>query len=124
MKCVNKERHAARMQYFIGLLGGVCNRCKSTEQLEFDHIDPNTKEFNISKKVRCRDSVVLSELTKCQLLCKKCHDEKTLTEDGEKYKSQHGMRSMYLHHKCRCVLCRNAHNDYMREYKRCKNAKV
>lgn len=59
----------------IELLGGKCTKCGSTENLQFDHIDPTSKDFNISSNL---DSVRLwQELMKCQLLCEPHHREKT-----------------------------------------------
>jgi 5-methylcytosine-specific restriction endonuclease McrA len=44
----------------------------ATEGLEFDHIDPSTKEFTISGLSRAWD-VLVTEAAKCQLLCRPCH---------------------------------------------------
>jgi hypothetical protein len=69
------------MNYFreilIEKLGGKCVECGCTETLEFDHIDPSTKSFNISAGYHKPKEVLEEELTKCQLLCNKCHIEKS-----------------------------------------------
>jgi len=69
------------MNYFreilIEKLGGKCVECGCTETLEFDHIDPSTKSFNISSGYHKPKEVLEEELSKCQLLCNKCHIEKS-----------------------------------------------
>ena len=42
------NRRANRRVGLVAWLGGKCERCDETENLEFDHIDPESKEFNIS----------------------------------------------------------------------------
>lgn len=55
-----------------------CAKCGSTKDLQLDHINPETKITNRiwswSKNRR------EEELKKCQVLCKKCHKEKTVLE--------------------------------------------
>lgn len=63
------------------LLGGVCVICKTTEDLEIDHIDPMTKEFRITDVLTMRAELRLRELGKCQLLCTDCHSDKTEDDD-------------------------------------------
>jgi hypothetical protein len=69
------------MNYFRQILtekmGGKCVKCGCTEALEFDHIDPTTKSFNISAGYHKPMEVLEEELAKCQLLCVSCHREKT-----------------------------------------------
>lgn len=60
-------------------LGGLCVSCNMSNNLEFDHIDPNNKSFEISHAIAKHmawDKLV-AELSKCQLLCKPCHIIKT-----------------------------------------------
>lgn len=58
--------------------GGKCISCDyKTYQgaLEFHHLDPNEKDFNIGQ-VKCRSlNAIKSELDKCILLCANCHRE-------------------------------------------------
>lgn len=50
------------------------NRCNGV--LEFHHIDPNEKDFNISSvKTHKFNNKVIKELDKCILLCSNCHRE-------------------------------------------------
>jgi 5-methylcytosine-specific restriction endonuclease McrA len=59
--------------------GGKCNRCgyyKSVYALQFHHIDPAEKDFNIGQKGSTRAwATVKAELDKCVLLCANCHFE-------------------------------------------------
>ena len=76
-----------------------CVVCGATKSLEIDHIDPDLKSshriWSWSKERR------EAELAKCQILCYKCHKQKTiLWREGQR---AHG-RSMYRYG-CRCDLC-------------------
>jgi 5-methylcytosine-specific restriction endonuclease McrA len=59
--------------------GGSCQKCgydKCVSALEFHHLDPNEKDFNISKSGHSRSwERVKNELDKCVLLCSNCHKE-------------------------------------------------
>lgn len=58
--------------------GGKCEICgydKCVEALEFHHLDPNEKEFNISiANVKSWENIK-KELDKCILVCANCHRE-------------------------------------------------
>ena len=59
-------------------LGGKCVKCGTTEGLQFDHIHPKNKSFEITRKLLMADKEKFQEeLDKCQLLCYDCHLEKT-----------------------------------------------
>ena len=78
------DRYARRMAWARDLLGGQCAHCGSAESLEFDHIDPSTKEFTIGQRMAGGSQKrIEAELAKCQLLCKSCHEEKSLGETGQ-----------------------------------------
>jgi 5-methylcytosine-specific restriction endonuclease McrA len=59
--------------------GGKCVRCgynKSVEALEFHHINPDEKEFSISKTGNTYSwEKIKEEINKCLLLCSNCHRE-------------------------------------------------
>lgn len=117
-----RERWLARKAEGIALLGGKCIRCGSIQDLEFDHIDRNTKLFNPNKGTRKYDAW-LKEVKKCQLLCKACHKEKS-HESGDtgfqqRYGNiEHGTPWMYNKYKCRCTSCKEAWSIYRREWRR------
>lgn len=116
----HRERELARYQRnksaAIEQLGSECVNCGSKEDLEFDHIDPNTKSFNISSMWSVSPERREKELKKCQLLCRNCHDEKTFGEIRRSRK--HGTHAMYKRGKCRCEVCRDFFESYRREWRR------
>ena len=58
--------------------GASCAKCGATGWLEVDHIDPKAK---ISHRVWSWEETRRElELGKCQVLCRKCHQEKTSAE--------------------------------------------
>lgn len=84
---------------------GPCKVCGTWEDLEVDHIDPSQKQYKISTIWSRSQEVRDNELTKCQVLCKKHHLEKTLAERPQ---PEHGTVNMYDDHACRCDDCRSA----------------
>ena len=81
-------------EILIEKLGGKCVECGCTEALEFDHIDPSTKSFNIAAGYTKPKEVLLAEVAKCQLLCNKCHIEKTKKDSKFRPKSCAGGRPL------------------------------
>ena len=72
-----KFRRASVKQILIDLKGGKCEICgynKSNNALEFHHINPLEKEFNISHS-SAKLSSLKEEASKCMLLCANCHRE-------------------------------------------------
>lgn len=67
----------------LALLGNRCYSCGCTQDLEFDHIDPATKDPKIKGDTRqgfpwsWSWNRIEIELSKCQLLCEDCHKQKT-----------------------------------------------
>jgi len=106
-----REYYAKRIESLKARLGGVCVSCGSTEDLEFDHIDPESKSFSISELMKYSKEVVDSEIEKCQLLCSHCHKIKscsdrgqTLTVDKNGDRVVHGTPSGARH--CGCNECK------------------
>jgi hypothetical protein len=81
-------------EILIEKLGGKCVECGCTETLQFDHIDPSTKSFNIATGYTKPKEVLLEEVAKCQLLCNKCHIEKTKKDAKFRPKSCAGGRPL------------------------------
>lgn len=81
----SKQNYDENRRYFIDKLGGQCVSCGSTDDLEFDHINPLDKSLNVSNKLVLKNAYQLEELIeefdKCQLLCEDCHRKKTHTVD-------------------------------------------
>ena len=64
----------------VEYLGGECKLCgyrKNIKALEFHHLDPNLKEFSISKagSGHWNFDRIKKELDLCILLCANCHRE-------------------------------------------------
>ena len=58
--------------------GGSCIICgynKCNAALEFHHLDPNEKDFEISSKLTSSWEKIQQELDKCILVCSNCHGE-------------------------------------------------
>jgi hypothetical protein len=59
--------------------GGKCVACgysRCMRALKFHHLDPDEKEFGISRKGNTRAwEKIRAELDKCLLVCGNCHDE-------------------------------------------------
>ena len=70
-----KEYARNRKNLLKEKMGGKCVKCGATEHLQFDHINPSEKLYNISNNFHRKD--LDEELGKCQLLCSRCHLEKT-----------------------------------------------
>jgi hypothetical protein len=68
------DKQIKNIKYIRHLHGDRCERCGVTEPLEFHHINPSNKLFNlgISNGTRSLESLI-AESNKCQLLCSNCH---------------------------------------------------
>ncbi|QZE11288.1 HNH endonuclease [Streptomyces phage Forrest] len=82
MNAYMKARWERRRALAVEKLGGMCARCGSLESLDFDHIDPQTKTMTIARASSRSESFFWEEVSKCQLLCKPCHIDKT-AEDAK-----------------------------------------
>lgn len=75
---VNLRRRKIK-QMAVEYKGGQCSKCgykKYIGALEFHHLDPNEKDFSISKSGHCSSwEKVKIELDKCILVCSNCHKE-------------------------------------------------
>lgn len=123
MGCTDAEKESQLNHYYnrkasyIEVLGGKCVECSSAENLEFDHVDPDSKSFTIASMLRCDSEKVLRELGKCQLLCEGCHLQKTLAEGSlgrgwsNKPRLVHGSVWTYKHHGCRCNVCVKSYRE-------------
>lgn len=70
--------------------GGKCIDCSSTENLEIDHVDPKTKEFQPTSLWSRRKEIRDLELAKCVVRCHDCHLLKTIKgQETSKFKEDH-----------------------------------
>lgn len=71
------KRHRAK-QALVSARGGRCERCgysKYTEVMEFHHIDPSQKDFQLSSRMSFAFDAIIKEAEKCMMLCPTCHRE-------------------------------------------------
>jgi 5-methylcytosine-specific restriction endonuclease McrA len=111
------RRYHRRRTAALEQLGGRCVDCGSTDSLEFDHVDPEMKSFNIGALFATGSNERLkTELAKCVLRCSSCHMTKTLADRGQQSaRETHGTLSSYRY--CRCDVCKAAKSASNRAYK-------
>lgn len=99
-----------RQAYFEGK---VCVNCQASDNLQLDHMDPALKvSHKIWSWTEQRRNI---ELAKCQPLCEPCHLEKTRYDNN--WGLRHGTPNGYTRYKCRCGLCKEAHNDSVAQWR-------
>lgn len=79
-----------------------CAHCGTVESLEFDHIDPALKLFNVGQRKSLKSESYRAELDKCQLLCGPCHRAKAARENEG---FTHGTVYGFMRAKCECNEC-------------------
>lgn len=115
----NKERREQRKKWAIAYLGGTCAKCGVSSELEFDHIDPASKDFVIGANLKSSEDTLSKELDKCQLLCVGCHREKSAKETVERASErragrEHGTANWYNNRQCRCDKCKESWAQYIK----------
>lgn len=75
-----KTRALSRKKELVNLMGGKCSVCgygKNLSALEFHHINPNEKSFQLDSRHLSNTSIdkILKEAKKCILVCSNCHKE-------------------------------------------------
>jgi 5-methylcytosine-specific restriction endonuclease McrA len=71
-----KKRWEKRRRLAINYLGGECVVCGTDLNLEFDHINPETKICSIARASSFSEERFWNEVDKCQLLCHEHHIKK------------------------------------------------
>ncbi len=111
-----KKKYVERKDMYLSKLGGKCVVCSTTESLEFDHIDATTKSFTFTTKIASLSIEKLdAEAKKLQLLCNKCHGEKTAASSDDGSVGHGGGNSGKRN--CPCALCKAKKAEYMRSKK-------
>lgn len=109
------KRYHERRKIALELLGSKCAKCGSVEKLEIDHIDRSQKKYSTERAFSLSYDKFLAEIKKCQLLCKKCHTDKSIVDAGyNKGKGNHGTKSSYRY--CRCDDCKKANTEYCKKW--------
>lgn len=85
----NAKRAPAIRELVDSFRGHPCLDCKGSFPLccmEFDHIDPSNKLYDVSTMIRSGFSVeiVLAEIAKCEVVCANCHRIRTETRRHNK----------------------------------------
>lgn len=73
---VRRRKRSKRI--LVEEFGGKCVICGysiSVRSLTFHHVDPTTKEFNVSTKYNRSIHRLRNEAKKCILVCQNCHGE-------------------------------------------------
>jgi NAD-dependent dihydropyrimidine dehydrogenase PreA subunit len=70
-----RRRLKTRLVEGFGGKCGVCEYNRTQNALEFHHLDPNEKDFTLSKARNLKWEVFVEEAKKCVLLCANCHRE-------------------------------------------------
>jgi hypothetical protein len=75
-----QERGRERKLRLISIMGGRCAKCgyrRNHAALEFHHVDPAQKAFQLDMRslANLQWELILEESRKCQLLCSNCHAE-------------------------------------------------
>lgn len=69
-----QQKQAVLAKEYAGAKCSLCGYDKCQAALEFHHLDPNEKDFNISHSNKSFESMK-PELDKCILVCANCHRE-------------------------------------------------
>jgi hypothetical protein len=75
-----QERGRERKIALIEMLGGQCadcGYCRNHAALEFHHVQPDQKRFQLDMRslANLRLDLIMEEVRKCRLLCANCHAE-------------------------------------------------
>ena len=76
LKLAESQREAFKMhQEFLNSIKRPCVKCGESRLylIQFHHVDPKTKAFEVSNKHSLKSTLV--EIQKCVCLCSNCHDE-------------------------------------------------
>lgn len=104
-------REWMRKRRAFWMRGAFCAHCRSTENLQLDHIVPGEK---VSHRIWSWSfKRQMEEMLKCQWLCEQCHKLKTKTQLFLSRSSKHGRRAMY-NRGCRCKKCTRVCAEYTR----------
>lgn len=83
-RCKARARAKSRAWVLAHLQAHPCVDCGETDPkvLEFDHVDPATKQHNVSRMVSDGFSLasIEREVAKCQVRCCNCHRRRSLEE--------------------------------------------
>jgi hypothetical protein len=119
------QRYHKKRQEAISALGGKCVRCGSKSgPFHLDHVNKRKKTMRAADIHSVNDKRVKKEMKNLQILCDKCHREKTKEAwDFSTPKPRHGTYWMYRKHKCRCGKCTAAYKQTLKDWRNKSKAK-
>lgn len=81
---VKARQEIAREYIWRILSGNSCKDCGNENPivLQFDHIDPKEKSYNVSEMLNNSLQMIQEEIDKCEIRCANCHTVKTFTQFG------------------------------------------
>lgn len=76
-RAIRYKNNREKMKEYLS--GRCCKHCgiDDIRVLEFDHIDRQTKKYDISVMMGNSWETIMEEVAKCQILCANCHRIKT-----------------------------------------------
>lgn len=104
----DRQRYFEKKDLLLDYLGRECMVCGSSDFIEFDHINPDSKSFSIMARWSAPLEVLLPEIEKCQPLCRDCHkakSDRSLVDHGEGTQGKRG---------CKCYPCRERMMAYQK----------
>ena len=83
---VKRNSYKFKQRYYEFMQQQSCAECGETRTatLQWDHIDPSTKSFNVSDALRLGYGwdKIMAEIAKCVCLCGNCHAVRTQEQFG------------------------------------------
>ena len=125
MRNYMRERYHQKRNSIIDRLGNQCSMCKSRSgPWHLDHKNKNRKTMRASDLHSVNDQKFEDEIKNLQLLCERCHKEKTRESwDYSTPKARHGSYWMYRRYNCRCPKCVKAYKEKQKEWRERKKDK-
>lgn len=70
-----RKDRAAKLRKYKETVGCcICGYNENGLALDFDHIDPTTKKFNVSSRMlNLSQKLIDEEIAKCRVMCANCH---------------------------------------------------
>jgi 5-methylcytosine-specific restriction endonuclease McrA len=124
MRDYMRERKRRKRKEIEKRLGGKCSRCGTKKgPFHLDHIDKKKKTMRASDLHSVSDQRFEKEMKNLQLLCEKCHRDKTKESwDFSTPKPRHGTYWFYRRHGCRCPKCVKAYKEKQKEWREKRKA--
>lgn len=108
---VMNNRNRKKLE-LIQYKGGKCQDCgyddlRFLSVFSFHHINPNEKEFSISRFSNHAIDFLKNEVDKCVLLCVRCHAIRHDTEVFKKREERLKIKKQFLPTSVKCLYCKN-----------------